>query len=115
MISTGVINLGGGLPSSQYFPFERLDVKVARAPHFSEQDTLDSGVVKSIGKHDAAEGKGNYGLSLRFLDQRLICHWRKTPSQRETLQVDSLTKESLALPSQSGLKGSLPCDQALTR
>ena len=56
----GLINLGGGLPSSQYFPFEYMDVKVPQPPHFSEQETKENGVVKRVGKYDIAEGKGIY-------------------------------------------------------
>ena len=57
----GIISLGGGLPSSQYFPYESIDVKVPQAPHFTERDTKENGIVKRIGKYDIAEGKGLYG------------------------------------------------------
>lgn len=59
----GLISLGGGLPSSAYFPFERLDVKVPKPPHFSEEETKKSGILSTAGKHDFAEGKSIYGLS----------------------------------------------------
>lgn len=57
----GLISLGGGLPSSQYFPLEHIDIKVPVPPHFSEQETKEFGVVKRIGKQDIAEGKSIYG------------------------------------------------------
>ena len=58
----GMISLGGGLPSSQYFPFEEVTVKVPSAPHFSEEETRALGVIKRIGKYDIADGKGKYDL-----------------------------------------------------
>ncbi|KAI9806945.1 MAG: Aromatic/aminoadipate aminotransferase 1 [Piccolia ochrophora] len=63
-LGPGVISLGGGLPSSDYFPFEHLDIKVPLAPHFSEEETRDSGTVLTVGKHDVAEGKGHYDLGI---------------------------------------------------
>ena len=64
----GLISLGGGLPSSEYFPFEQIDIKVPVPPHFSEQQTKESGIVKRAGKHDIAEGKSIYGT----LDKRWV-------------------------------------------
>ncbi|KAL6715752.1 Aromatic/aminoadipate aminotransferase 1 [Lecanora helva] len=55
-----LISLGGGLPSSQYFPLEHIDIKVPTPPHFSEEDTKESGMLRTIGKHDIAEGKSLY-------------------------------------------------------
>lgn len=60
----GLISLGGGLPSSQYFPFERIDVKVPQAPRFSERETLEHGVIRTAGKHDIREGKSLYDLEV---------------------------------------------------
>jgi aromatic amino acid aminotransferase I len=57
----GMISLGGGLPSSDYFPFEYIDVKVPKAPYFSEEQTKESGVVMRAGKYDIREGKDVYG------------------------------------------------------
>lgn len=56
-----LISLGGGLPSSENFPFERMDIKVPLPPHFSEQETKESGVVSTTGKYDVSEGKSLYG------------------------------------------------------
>ncbi|KAI9839336.1 MAG: Aromatic/aminoadipate aminotransferase 1 [Sclerophora amabilis] len=60
----GMISLGGGLPSSDYFPIENLEIKVPSVPYFSEEETRESGVVLHTGKHDASEGKGIYDLSI---------------------------------------------------
>ena len=60
----GLISLGGGLPSCDYFPFEHIDVKVPSAPYFSEQETLETGVVRTAGKHDIREGKSLYDLEV---------------------------------------------------
>ncbi len=43
-------------------------MKVPVPPHFSEQETKESGTVKRIGKHDIAEGKSIYGT----LDRRRV-------------------------------------------
>ncbi|KAI9813150.1 MAG: Aromatic/aminoadipate aminotransferase 1 [Pycnora praestabilis] len=59
----GMISLGGGLPSSDYFPLEELHIKVPSVGHFSEQETRESGILMKIGKHDASEGKGVYALN----------------------------------------------------
>ena len=61
LTASGLISLGGGLPSSEHFPFERVDVKIPRPPHFSEQETVESGIVTSMGKYDIAKGESLYG------------------------------------------------------
>ena len=58
----GMINLGGGLPSSQYFPIEYMDIKVPNPPRFTERETYETGTIQRVGKHDIAEGKGIYDL-----------------------------------------------------
>lgn len=60
----GLISLGGGLPSSDYFPFEHIDLKVPTAPQFSERETSKTGVVKTAGKYDIQEGKSLYDLAV---------------------------------------------------
>ncbi|ORY08212.1 pyridoxal phosphate-dependent transferase [Clohesyomyces aquaticus] len=62
----GLISLGGGLPSSEYFPFEQLSLKVPTIGHFSESETKDSGVTITAGKHDLAEGKAIFDISTAF-------------------------------------------------
>lgn len=58
----GLISLGGGLPSSEYFPIEKIDFKMPQRGHFSEKETEESGVTVSIGKHDIEQGKSLYDL-----------------------------------------------------
>jgi aromatic amino acid aminotransferase I / 2-aminoadipate transaminase len=60
----GLISLGGGIPSSEYFPFAELTLRVPESPHFSEQETLSSGQTVTIGKYDVAERDGVYDLSI---------------------------------------------------
>jgi aromatic amino acid aminotransferase I len=59
-----MISLGGGLPSSDYFPFESVSIKVPAPPLFSEAETASTGVVHSAGKHDVAQGKSLFDLSI---------------------------------------------------
>lgn len=60
----GLISLGGGLPSSETFPFAELAFKVPVAPNFSEKDTLESGQTVTIGKYDVRDRDGTYDLSI---------------------------------------------------
>lgn len=62
----GLISLGGGLPSSNAFPFEHIEMKVPQPPHFSEPETKDSGVLVRAGKHDVAEGKSIFDIHVAF-------------------------------------------------
>jgi aromatic amino acid aminotransferase I len=62
----GIISLGGGIPSSEFFPFEELSIKVPRVGHFSEAETRESGVVITAGKHDLAEEKSIFDISTAF-------------------------------------------------
>lgn len=59
-----MISLGGGLPSSDYFPFEYIDVKVPTVGKFSEAETAESGNVVRIGKHDVKTGKSAFDLAI---------------------------------------------------
>lgn len=52
------ISLCGGLPSSEYFPFEELAYTVASSSEFNQTKTLRAG------KHDASEGKSVFDLSI---------------------------------------------------
>ncbi|KIX01807.1 uncharacterized protein Z518_09534 [Rhinocladiella mackenziei CBS 650.93] len=58
------ISLCGGLPSSDYFPFEQISAKLPLPPQFSEVDTAISGEIFSSGKHDARDGKSLFDLSI---------------------------------------------------
>ncbi|KAG5988747.1 hypothetical protein E4U43_004636 [Claviceps pusilla] len=60
----GIISLGGGLPSSETFPFAEIAVKVPVAPYFSEQDTRERGQTVTIGKYDVRDHGGVYDLSI---------------------------------------------------
>lgn len=62
----GLISLGGGLPSSEYFPFESLSIKVPSVPHFSEAETKESGVLLEAGKHDLVEDKSIFDIAVAF-------------------------------------------------
>ena len=58
-----MISLGGGLPSSDYFPFSELSATVPTAPFFSSPS---SDVVTKAGKHDVSEGRGLYDIHVAF-------------------------------------------------
>lgn len=63
MAKPGLISLGGGLPSSNYFPFEQVSLTAPTAPKFSPtQDT----VTLYAGKHDLAEEKSLVDISILF-------------------------------------------------
>ena len=61
-----MLTLGGGLPSSDYFPFADFGFKAPAVGHFSEEETLKSGTVLDAGKHDMAEGKSFYDIATAF-------------------------------------------------
>jgi aromatic amino acid aminotransferase I len=78
LATPGLISLGGGLPSSEYFPFEELSIKVPQIGRFSEAETKEFGVVLTAGKHDLAEGKSIFDISTAFnygkgQDQHSFC------------------------------------------
>jgi aromatic amino acid aminotransferase I len=63
----GIISLGGGLPSSEYFPYSEIAMQLPKPPHFEDQassseDGLSDATV--IGKHDARDGISEYDLSI---------------------------------------------------
>ncbi|KAF7715387.1 Uncharacterized protein PECH_002812 [Penicillium ucsense] len=60
----GIISLGGGLPSAEYFPFESIDIKVPNPPGFSPEATQQFGAVLHAGKHDIRDGKSLYDLEI---------------------------------------------------
>lgn len=60
----GLISLGGGLPSSELFPFAELGMKVPVSPRFSEKETLEHGKTVTIGKYDVRDHDGTYDLSI---------------------------------------------------
>ncbi|KAJ5700883.1 Aromatic amino acid aminotransferase [Penicillium malachiteum] len=60
----GIISLGGGLPSAEYFPLEHLELKVPTPPGFTPEETQKSGSILHAGKHDIKEGKSLYDLEI---------------------------------------------------
>lgn len=54
------ISLCGGLPSSEYFPFQELAFEVPTAPEFSPSQTT----IPRSRKHDVADGKSAFDLSI---------------------------------------------------
>ncbi|KAL9086193.1 MAG: hypothetical protein Q9165_007258 [Trypethelium subeluteriae] len=66
LMTPGLISLGGGLPSSEYFPFDTLSVKVPTPPHWTEAETRDSGTTIEAGKYDLQLGKSVYDISTAF-------------------------------------------------
>lgn len=59
-----MISLCGGLPSSDYFPFESMSVQMPRVPDFSEVATRATGTQLSSRKHDIADGTSQFDLSV---------------------------------------------------
>ena len=59
----GIISLGGGLPSSEYFPFEELCAKVPVPGAFEDKSRY---AVLSAGKHDLAQGKSDFDIATAF-------------------------------------------------
>ncbi|KAK3719059.1 Aromatic/aminoadipate aminotransferase 1 [Vermiconidia calcicola] len=62
----GLISLGGGLPSSEYFPFDEVSIKVPQNGQFSEKATHEHGKVVTAGKHDLAEDKSLFDVATAF-------------------------------------------------
>ncbi|KAL2757637.1 hypothetical protein ACRALDRAFT_1054848 [Sodiomyces alcalophilus JCM 7366] len=64
----GLVSLGGGLPSSEYFPIASLSMRVPKPPHFSEEDILSPGSetaqTVTMGKYDTRDGTSEYDLSI---------------------------------------------------
>ena len=64
MKKPGLISLGGGLPRSEYFPFDSLTMKVPVPPEFSEDAIETSGKDITIGKYDAQKPEMEYDLAI---------------------------------------------------
>ena len=62
----GIISLGGGLPSSEYFPFDELSIKAPAIGHFSEQEIHDAGTIVTAGKFDLEQGKSLFDIKTAF-------------------------------------------------
>lgn len=62
----GLISLGGGLPSSDYFPFDEVSIKVPENGKWSPEEVHKNGKVLTAGKHDLAEGKSGFDIDTAF-------------------------------------------------
>lgn len=62
----GLISLGGGLPSSEYFPFDELTIKVPQVGKFNEEETHETGRTLTTGKHDLADDKSIFDIATAF-------------------------------------------------
>jgi len=60
-----LISLGGGLPLSDYFPFEELSIKVPTPGNF-DRSTQETGQTLVAGKHDLTTGKSLFDISTAF-------------------------------------------------
>ncbi|KAL1637191.1 Aromatic/aminoadipate aminotransferase 1 [Neofusicoccum ribis] len=61
----GIISLGGGLPSSEYFPFDGLTVRAPGPDHFDDADAA-AWTALAAGKHDMAAGRSNYDIATAY-------------------------------------------------
>ncbi|KAK2749227.1 Aromatic/aminoadipate aminotransferase 1 [Myotisia sp. PD_48] len=59
----GLISLGGGLPSSEYFPFENITIKSRSPAQFSDR-TTEPELVLSSTKHDIQDGTSEFDLDI---------------------------------------------------
>ncbi|EME79304.1 uncharacterized protein MYCFIDRAFT_57678 [Pseudocercospora fijiensis CIRAD86] len=60
----GLISLGGGLPSPEYFPFHEIDVKAPRPARLGlHEDGIVESDVLSMGMHDMAKGTSAFDLA----------------------------------------------------
>lgn len=63
----GLISLGGGLPSSEYFPVEEMSFKVPAVGRLSSpEDVRGKAKVLTAGMHDMAEGKSAFDIATAF-------------------------------------------------
>lgn len=58
----GMITLGNGRPSSEYFPFQQLNLEVLSPPNFAEQSNQTT--TSKTGKYDIRQGKSAYDLAI---------------------------------------------------
>lgn len=74
-MSSGMISLCGGMPSSAYFPFSHIDLGLPHGTGYSEQEMAEDFVNSRIGKHDMREGKSHFGTG-GYLGILLVCFTR---------------------------------------
>ncbi|KAI1200505.1 aromatic amino acid aminotransferase-like protein [Nemania serpens] len=61
---TGILSLGGGLPSADNFPIESISIQVAHPPRFDKASAETPGSDITMGKHDIRDKDGVYDLSV---------------------------------------------------
>ncbi|KAI7308976.1 aromatic amino acid aminotransferase 1 [Hortaea werneckii] len=60
----GLISLGGGLPSAEYFPIEEFGFKAASSAHLESRDAIRDHATQVVaGKHDMAEGTSDFDIA----------------------------------------------------
>ncbi|KAH0555712.1 hypothetical protein GP486_006344, partial [Trichoglossum hirsutum] len=65
----GILSLGPGAPSSQYYPFDDISLKIPSIGRFTEAEFMDSGVRVETRKYDMKESRSMYGTgSTQLLD-----------------------------------------------
>ncbi|KAF5667706.1 aromatic amino acid aminotransferase I [Fusarium denticulatum] len=67
----GLISLGGGLPSSEYFPISEIAMRIPTPPNLSEKQHILSSPASTeqiarIGKYDTGNGTSDYDISIAF-------------------------------------------------
>lgn len=61
-----IISLGGAIPSSKYFPFAEMSLKVPRIGCFTEEETEKDGQVIVSGKYDLTEDRSIFDIATAF-------------------------------------------------
>jgi hypothetical protein len=85
VIHSGMISLGGGLPSSENFPIEELSIKVPSPPSFSEPENQSFGKIATAKKHDIREGTSLLGEKCPLMGMKnvlLTCGFRPGSSSQ---------------------------------
>ena len=75
MKNPGLISLGGGLPSSDYFPLQEMELKVSRPPGGAQESSAQSSLLIHANKHDIAQGKSLFGMGLTDLISNEHSKW----------------------------------------
>lgn len=66
LATPGIISLGGGLPSSEYFPFDSVSIKAPAIGQFSEEDMHAHGVDVVAGKKDLTTDTSIFDIATAF-------------------------------------------------
>lgn len=57
-----MISLGGGLPSAEYFPFDKISIESPSPAQFSNQENIESGCLMTTTKHDVVDKTSEFGM-----------------------------------------------------